>query len=201
MAKNVSLGRSHELSSSESRYALCGNLCGGDCSHLLERRCGSEFSQRCLDLSVLCGIRPLCSTKMTPGSGLWSRRTPRPLPFRAGASSTSRAYPSPRRAAGGRFAGSSLTSLHLPWSCLSCGRTPLCWCGAGRPSPVLPCRPAVCGELRKSVRCPPMKSSVVRSRVLDARITERSRSKTGTQTAEEIRIEEAFLVIPSRQVT
>ena len=104
--RRTSLGRSS--SSSESWCALCGNLCGGDCSHLLERRYGSEFSQQCLDLSVLCRIRPFCTTKMTPGSGLWSRRTPRPLPCRAGASSTSRAYPSPRCAAGGRFAGSFL---------------------------------------------------------------------------------------------
>ena len=70
MAKNMSLGRYHELSSSsESWYALGSILPGGDCSHLLERRCGSESSQQCLDLSVLCRIRPLCAPKRTP----WSR--------------------------------------------------------------------------------------------------------------------------------
>ena len=53
----------------KSWYGLGGHLPGGDCSHLLERRCGSESSQQCLDLSVLCRIRPLCAPKRTP----WSR--------------------------------------------------------------------------------------------------------------------------------
>ena len=58
MAKNMSLGRYHELSSSsETWYVLGGILPGGDCSHLFERRCGSELFS-----AVLGSERPLWNT-------------------------------------------------------------------------------------------------------------------------------------------